>query len=81
MTDSIHWEAKYTDTSGGQANYCWCEKAEFELPVNSTDRQIVMAAKRELGLTGVRCKTFSHGEGFELRPVGSLTVAFVSPRY
>lgn len=81
MSDLIQWEAEYTDTFGGQANYCWCKKAKFELSANSTDRQIVMAAKSELGLTGVRCKTSSYGEGFELRPVGSCTVVFVSPRY
>jgi hypothetical protein len=81
MSDLIQWEAEYTDTFGGQANYCWCKKAEFKLSANSTDRQIVMAAKNKLGLTGVRCKTSSYGEGFELRPVGSCTVVFVSPRY
>jgi hypothetical protein len=81
MTDSIHWEVEYTDTFGGQANYCWVERAEFELSSNSSNRQIVTKAKGELGLTGVRCKTSSFGEGFELRPVNSCTVVFVTPRY
>lgn len=81
MSNTISWEAEYTDTFGGQANYCWVRRAEFQLPKDSSNRQIVMTAKKELGLTGVRCKTFNFGEGFELRPVNCCTVAFITPRY
>ena len=75
------WEAELTDTFGGQANYSWVTRETFELPADATARQIVTAAKAALGLTGCRCRTFDYGEGFELRPTGSLTVAFVLPRY
>lgn len=75
------WQAELTDTFGGQANYGWVNRESFELPTGATRRQIVAAAKAALGLTGCRCKTFEMGEGFELRPIGSCTVAFVLPSY
>ena len=77
------WEAELTDTFGGEANYSWVTRETFELPADATARQIVTAAKAALGLTGCRCRRFEMGgsEGFELRPCGSLTVAFVTPRY
>lgn len=75
------WEAELTDTFGGEANYSWVTRETFELPADATARKIITAAKAALGLTGCRCRTFDYGEGFELRPSGSLTVAFVLPRY
>lgn len=81
MTDFITWEAEYTDTFAGEANYNWVKRAEFQLPKDASNRSIVMRAKKELGLTGARCKTSDFGEGFELRPVGYCMVAFVLPRY
>jgi hypothetical protein len=75
------WNVELTDTFGGEANYSWARRAELELADAATDRQVVTAAKAALGLTGVRCRRFDHGEGFELRPVGSCTVAFVLPSY
>jgi len=77
----MQWNAELTDTFGGEANYSWVRRAELELPEAATDRQIVTAAKAALGLTGTRCRRFDHGEGFELRPCGSCTVAFVLPSY
>lgn len=77
----MNYEAELTDTFGGQANYSWCRREEFTLPDHATDRQIVTAGKAALGLTGVRCRTSTFGEGFELRPVGCCQVAFIFPRY
>ncbi len=78
---TTRWQAELTDTFGGEANYSWVTRETFELPANATARQIVTTAKAALGLTGCRCRTFDYGEGFELRPCGSLTVAFVLPCY
>ena len=77
----MRWNLELTDTFGGEANYCWCRRETIELPDTATDRQVITAAKAALGLTGVRCRRFDHGEGFELRPIGSCTVAFVLPAY
>lgn len=75
------WQAELTDTFGGQANYGWVTRESFELPADATRRQIVAAGKAALGLTGCRCRTADLGEGFELRPIGSCTVAFLTPAY
>lgn len=79
--NKLTWVAEYTDTFGGEANYCWVKRAEFQLPEDSTRRQIVAAGKSAIGLTGARCKTFDMGEGYELRPVGFNTVLFIFPQY
>jgi hypothetical protein len=75
------WNVELTDTFGGEANYSWVRRDQLDLAADATDRQIVTAAKAALGLTGTRCRRFDHGEGFELRPCGSCTVAFVLPSY
>jgi hypothetical protein len=75
------WNVELTDTFGGEVNYSWVRRDQLDLAADATDRQIVTAAKAALGLTGTRCRRFDHGEGFELRPCGSCTVAFVLPSY
>ena len=80
-TGALLWTAEYTDTFGGEANYCWVKRATFELPLTANRRQIVSAGKAALGLTGVRCRTSDYSEGYELRPIGSCTVAFILPSY
>ena len=77
----MQWNLELTDTFGGQANYSWCNRETIELPETASDRQIITAAKAALGLTGQRCRRFSYGEGFELRPVGACAVAFILPAY
>jgi hypothetical protein len=81
MPDLIQWQAELTDTFGGEANYSWVRRASFELPSDATPRQIVRAGKASLGMTGDRCRTFDHGDIFELRPCGVCAVAFISPSY
>lgn len=77
----MNYTVELTDTFAGEANYSWVCREFLELPDGLTNRQIVTRAKAALGLTGCRCRTFAHGEGWELRPVGSLTVAFIMPNY
>ena len=77
----MQWNLELTDTFGGQANYSWCSRETIELPETASDRQIITAAKAALGLTGQRCRRFSYGEGFELRPAGACAVAFILPAY
>ena len=77
----MKFHAEFTDTMGGEANYSWVRRADFELPDNASDLAIVRRAKGELGITGLRCKRCDLGETIELRPYGSCTVAFISPSY
>lgn len=81
MSETIQWSVELTDTFGGEANYSWVRRDTIALPSGATDRQIITAAKAALGLTGSRCRRFSYSDGFELRPVGSLTVAFIIPTH
>jgi len=75
------WQAEYTDTFGGEANYCWVRRAEFQLPSNASQAAIMRAAKAALSLTGAKGRTHNMGEGYEFRPSGSCTVLFVTPQY
>ena len=77
----MQWDIEVTDTFGGEANYCWVRRETLELPSGLSDRAIVRRAKRAVGLTGVRCETERHGDGFEIRPRGACVVCFAMPRY
>lgn len=77
----MKFRAELTDLFCGEANYSWVRRVEFELPDDATDRQVITRGKAELGLTGLRCRRFDCGEGFELRPSGLLQVAFILPIY
>ena len=75
----VAWTAELTDTFAGEANYSWVQRETVELPGDATDRQIALAVKAALGLTGVRCRSFNHGDMLEFHPYGSCTVAFAYP--
>ena len=79
-TTLLAWDCELTDCFGGQASYSWVRRETVNLPTHATDRTIVRAGKAALGLTGVRCRTSHLGgyEGWELRPYGTATVAFIS---
>jgi hypothetical protein len=81
MADFLRYEAELTDTFGGEVNYSWVQRERIELPAGSSDLSIVRAAKRALGLSGVRCARSELGETIELRPYGLCQVAFISPLY
>jgi hypothetical protein len=75
----MKFQAEFTDTYGGEANYSWVRRAEFDAPDSASDLAIVRRAKAELGLSGVRCYRSDLGDSIELRPVGSCAVAFITP--
>jgi hypothetical protein len=81
MADLLRYQAELTDTFRGEANYCWVRRETIELPSGSSDLSIVRAAKRALGLSGVRCSRSELGETIELRPYGLCQVAFISLLY
>jgi hypothetical protein len=80
-TTNMKFLAEFTDTFGGEANYSWVKRVEIEAPSSITDLALVRRAKAALGLSGVRCVTYNHGDMLELRPVGSCTVMFLSAAY
>lgn len=83
MSESINFSVEYTDTYSGVANYSWVnrEKITFPKDSNPTDRQIMRKAKKVMGLSGVRGKSFHYGDFSEFRPYRSCTILFVSFDY
>lgn len=94
---SLHqYNVEYTDTFGGEANYCWVKRAVVSVPelthygyTGSTDgsyakanrarqRQLMRLAKAEMGLTGVRGRTYAMGDTIEFRPYRMCTVMFIN---
>jgi len=70
---------EHTDTFGGEANYGWCNRTAYgpcRTPYPSR-RELIRAAKAFAGLTGLRCRVTSYGDGYEIRPSGMCQVVFV----
>lgn len=88
------YEYEYTDTFAGEANYCWVKRGKVTMPELTyygydggtnysranriAARELMKAVKAELGLTGVRGRTFNHGDMIEFRPCGMATVLFIT---
>lgn len=91
----MRFNVEYTDTFGGEANYCWVRRATIDMPelthygydggtdyakANRVfDRELMRKAKAAVGLTGVRGGRADLGETIAFRPYRSATVMFVSP--
>ena len=68
------YEYEYTDTFGGEANYCWVKRGK----VMAKDmNHAVRLTKTALRLNNVRCKRENFGEMIALRPCGSCTIVFI----
>lgn len=90
------YDVEYTDTFGGEANYCWVKRAVVHMPELThygydggtnygranriANRELMKAAKAAMGLTGVRGVTYHHGDMSEFRPYRSCTVMFITYR-
>jgi hypothetical protein len=70
---------EYTDTFGGEANYCWVERHEFD-PAGMSELAIVRKAKKLCGLNGVKGRACWIGEMYEFRPYRCCTVMFITFR-
>ena len=81
------FDVEYTDTFGGEANYCWVKRRTIALSLCDGDdaaarrryeARIKREAKAAMGLTGVRGEWSCVGEDYEFRPRGMCTVLFVA---
>lgn len=72
------WNLEYTDTFGGEANYCWVRRARMPAKPGESQRGILRRAKALVGLSGLRGRTYGHGDFYEFRPYGMCTVLFVT---
>lgn len=81
------YDLEYTDTFGGEANYCWVNRRG--LTVSDPDGDDAKARKRYLArvkreakaamnLTGVRGSWSDYGDTMEFRPRNMCTVLFVT---
>ena len=69
------YDVEYTDTFGGEANYCWVRRARVD---GKSPLAVMRAAKAAVGLSGVRGRTYRNGDCTEFRPYGMATVMFVT---
>ncbi len=81
MSETFEMEIEYTDTFGGEANYCWVKRETLTLPVGISDIAIMRRAKAAMGLTGVKGRTENYGDGFKFVPHRSCTVMFAQTVY
>lgn len=91
---SNRYAIEHTDTFGGEANYSWVNRAIIDMPElthygydGSTNyskanrvyqRELMRRAKAAVGLTGVRGRTYWHGDEGEFRPYGLCQVLSIS---
>lgn len=68
---------EYTDTFGGEANYTWVRRIEFDVKTN-TNRAILRKAKALMGLSNVRGRTEDCGDMLRFKPYGSCTILFIT---
>lgn len=72
------FNVEFTDTFGGEANYCWVNRKEITVKENATQSQIMRAAKRAVCITGCKGVTESYGDGYTFKPYGQCTILFVN---
>ena len=73
----MKYEAEYTDTFAGEANYAWVRRVQFEAPDNASDALLIRKAKRALGITGRHTKS-GHADCIVLHPANECTVVFIT---
>ena len=87
------YAVEYTDTFGGEANYCWVKRASIDVPEwpafkgwdgngrrepKGYQAAVMRRAKAALGLSGLRGRTYQHGDMIEFRPYRMACVLFVT---
>ena len=74
-------ETEYTDTFGGEANYCWVRRATIDIPCGASLRTITKRIRSALGLTGLRGRWKVNGDTWDFRPYGMCTIAMARVVY
>lgn len=79
----VVYDCELTDTFAGEANYSWVKRATLIYSAEPTDRALILAAKRALGLTGIKCTRDDWpdtGATIQLDPRGLCQRAFITCR-
>ena len=91
---STVYEYEYTDTFWGVPNLGWVKRGKVTMPELThygydgitdysrakriANRELMRRVKAELGLSGVRGRTYHYGDTIEFRPYGLATVLFIT---
>jgi hypothetical protein len=91
---SNKYNVEYTDTFGGEANYCWVRREVITMPElthygydgaynyskanKAFKRELMRKAKASVGLTNVRGRKDNSGNMIDFRPYRSCTVMFIT---
>jgi len=74
----VKFYAEYTDTFGGEANYSWVKRSNFEIRDNASMRSVLQRARKELGLTGAKGKIIGDfGDEYHWKPRNCCTILMV----
>lgn len=71
----MKYKVEMTDTFGGEANYSWVKRAEFEC---DDEKKLVHEAKATLEIVGLKCYKEVTGEMITLRPSGLNQIIFIT---
>jgi len=74
----MKFTAEQTDTFGGEANYSWVNRVEFEAPDVASDACLIRRAKKALGITARHTKT-NFGDDIRLDFAGFNICCFIYP--
>lgn len=74
MDKTYEFDVEYTDTFGGEPNYCWVRRERLVIPFGTSDREVMRRAKAAVGLTGVKGRSIHDGDRLEFRPYRSCTI-------
>ena len=78
----VTWDIEVTDTSDGQANYCWVYRYEITTADDISDLALVRRIKSVTGYSGIRGRTYVvSGGSVEIRFPGRCVVIFANVRY
>lgn len=76
------WVFEYTDTFGGEANYSWVKRGDINPAVAvKGEAAVKRAAKKAVGLNGVRGRWEDFGDMFRFTPYGACVTLFVNYYY
>ena len=65
-----------TDTFGGEANYSWAKRGEFESC--KSDLSVIRRVKKELGYSGIKSLVTRYAEYVSIQPIGYNVVIFIN---
>jgi len=71
----VKYQVEMTDTFGGQANYSWVKREEFDC---EDEKNVVKEAKKALDIVGLKCYKEESGEMITLRPSGLNQIIFIT---